>query len=121
MECNHNTCPVGVATNNPNLTKGLVVADKKERVANYHKETITAFVELMAAAGIKDPRKINRYHIHRRIIMNRHETYEDVYPYITEGCLLSEESIPEGWERDMGMASAESFRPKFSSVFVDED
>lgn len=121
LECNKNTCPVGVATNDKHLSKGLVVSDKKIRVANFQKETITAFVELMGAAGIAEPSDINRYHIHRRIIMNRHETYEDVYPYITEGCLLNKESIPEKWKRDMGMASAKSFRPRFSSAFVDED
>jgi len=121
LECNHNTCPVGVATNNKALMKGLVVSDKKVRVANFHKQTISAFVELMGAAGIDDPAEINRYHIHRRIIMNRHETYEDVYPYITEGCLLTPENYPEGWQRDMGMASSKSFRPRFSSAFVDED
>ena len=121
LECNQNTCPVGVATNKQSLMKGLVVSDKKQRVANFHKETVTAFVDLMGAAGIDDPANISRYHIHRRIIMNRHETYEDVYPYITEGCLLTKESIPNNWKRDMGMATAESFSPRFSSVFVDED
>jgi len=121
LECNRNTCPVGVATNNAALMKGLVVADKKERVANFHKETVTAFTELMGAAGMDDPDHINRYHIHRRIIMNRHETYEDVYPYILEGCLLNSETYPEGWERDMGMASADSFEPRFSSRFSDDD
>jgi glutamate synthase domain-containing protein 2 len=121
LECNRNTCPVGVATNNKSLMNGLVVSDKKVRVANFHKETIKAFVELMGAAGIDDPTTINRYHIHRRIIMNRHETYEDVYPYITEGCLLDPGSYPAGWERDMGMATADSFRPRFSSAYVDDD
>lgn len=121
LECNQNTCPVGVATNEKSLMKGLVVSDKKVRVANFHEETMTAFVELMGAAGIDDPKDINRYHIHRRIIMNRHETYEDVYPYITEGCLLSPDSYPESWKRDIGMASADSFRARFTSAYVDDD
>jgi glutamate synthase domain-containing protein 2 len=121
LECNKNTCPVGVATNDKNLKGGLVVSDKKVRVANFQKQTLTAFVELMGAAGIDNPSDINRYHIHRRIIMNRHETYEDVYPYITEGCLLTKETYPEDWKRDMGMASAKSFRPRFSAAYVDED
>lgn len=121
LECNTNTCPVGVATTDKSLMKGLVVADKKTRVANFHGQTVKAFVELMGAAGIEDPNEISRYHINRRIIMNRHETYEDVYPYITEGCLLNKETIPESWQRDMGMATVNSFRPKFRAVFVDED
>jgi len=121
LECNTNTCPVGVATQNKKLMKGLVVDDKKTRVANYHKQTVHAFLELMGASGISDPADINRYHINRRIIMNRYETYEDVYPYITEGCLLNNDTIPDSWKRDMGMASAESFTPRFKAVFVDKD
>jgi len=75
----------------------------------------------MGAAGISDHAQINRYHINRRIIMNRYETYEDVYPYLAEGCLLNNDTIPESWQRDMGMASAESFQARFKAAFVDED
>ena len=121
LECNTNTCPVGVATQDKALMKGLVVEDKKTRVANYHQQTVKAFVELMGAAGITDPATISRYHINRRIIMNRYETYEDVYPYLAEGCLLNNDTVPETWQRDMGMAVAESFQPKFKSVFVNDD
>ena len=121
LECNKNTCPVGVATQDKKLMKGLVVGDKKVRVANFHTQTMHAFVELLGAAGIESPSEISRYHIHRRIIMNRTETYEDVYPYITEGCLLNKETIPEGWKRDMGMASADSFKPRFKAVYVDDE
>ncbi|MFT6781667.1 MAG: glutamate synthase domain-containing protein 2 [Saprospiraceae bacterium] len=121
LECNTNTCPVGVATQDKALMKGLVVADKKTRVANYHQQTVKAFVELMGAAGITDPAVISRYHINRRIIMNRYETYEDVYPYLAEGCLLNNDTVPEPWHRDMGMATAESFQARFKSVFVNDD
>ncbi|HHS95136.1 MAG TPA: FMN-binding glutamate synthase family protein, partial [Phaeodactylibacter sp.] len=63
LECNKNNCPTGVATQDPELVKGLVVADKEERVANFHKETIHSFVELMAAAGIRNADEISRKHI----------------------------------------------------------
>ena len=45
LECNKNTCPTGVATQDEELVKGLVVGDKSRRVASYQKETIKAFVE----------------------------------------------------------------------------
>ena len=35
LRCNSNHCPVGVTTQNPDLVAGLVVSDKKERVASY--------------------------------------------------------------------------------------
>jgi len=121
LECNHNTCPTGVATQNPALVKGLDVNDKKVRVANYHHETVKAFVELMAAAGIDDLHKINRTHVYQRIDQHVSKSYYQLYPYIAEGALLSPESVPETWNEYMAMASADSFRPKFEAVFIDED
>lgn len=54
LRCNTNDCPTGVATQNKMLSKGLVVADKSERVYHFHANTIHAVLELLAAAGYKD-------------------------------------------------------------------
>lgn len=51
LRCNNNTCPTGVATQDKMLMKGLVVTDKSERVFHYHKNTLHAANELLAAAG----------------------------------------------------------------------
>jgi glutamate synthase domain-containing protein 2 len=51
LRCNNNECPTGVATQNKMLMKGLVVTDKSERVYNFHKNTLHAANELLAAAG----------------------------------------------------------------------
>jgi len=121
LECNHNTCPVGVATQNPTLVKGLDVNDKKVRVANYHNETVKSFVELMAAAGLDHLDKINRTHVYQRVDQHLSKSYFKLYPYISEGCLLSSESVPRSWRQYMSMADANSFRPKFEVVFIEED
>ncbi len=51
LKCNTNECPAGVATQDKMLIKGLVVKEKKERVYNFHKNTVNATIELMGAAG----------------------------------------------------------------------
>ena len=51
LRCNTNTCPTGVATQDKMLMKGLVVTDKSERVFHFHKNTLHAANELLAAAG----------------------------------------------------------------------
>jgi glutamate synthase domain-containing protein 2 len=51
LKCNNNECPTGVATQNKMLMKGLVVTDKSERVYHFHKNTLHAANELLAAAG----------------------------------------------------------------------
>ncbi|MFV7234194.1 FMN-binding glutamate synthase family protein [Flavobacterium sp. ZB4R12] len=53
LRCNTNECPTGVATQNKMLMKGLVVTDKSERVFYFHKNTLHAANELLAAAGKK--------------------------------------------------------------------
>lgn len=119
LECNKNTCPVGVATQEPGLVRGLDVNDKKVRVANYHKETIESFVELLAAAGLDHADKINRSHVHKRIIMNTNQRYDEIFPYIPKGSLLDEDLIPEAWKGFMSQANMNSFLPRFEQVYTE--
>lgn len=53
LRCHNNECPTGVATQNKMLMKGLVVTDKSDRVYHFHKNTLHAANELLAAAGKK--------------------------------------------------------------------
>lgn len=51
LRCHNNQCPTGVATQDKMLMKGLVVTDKSDRVYHFHKNTLHAANELLAAAG----------------------------------------------------------------------
>ncbi|MEX2233478.1 MAG: FMN-binding glutamate synthase family protein [Cyclobacteriaceae bacterium] len=108
LECNKNSCPTGVATQNPQLVNGLVVEDKKVRVANFHKHTVESFVELMAAAGIDSPRKLNRHQISRRVFMNEIKTLEEIYPSIPTGSLLNG-GVPPRYKMSFEAASTDKF------------
>jgi glutamate synthase domain-containing protein 2 len=108
LECNKNTCPAGVATQDPALVKGLVVDDKKVRVANYHKNTVESFAELMAASGIDSPTKLNRHQITRRVFMNEVRTLEEIYPSIPLNSMLSQD-VPEPYKKSFESASADKF------------
>ncbi|HHP7241285.1 MAG TPA: FMN-binding glutamate synthase family protein [Cyclobacteriaceae bacterium] len=88
LECNNNNCPTGITTQKKHLVEGLVVENKMYRVANFHKETIKSFVELMAAAGLDDPANIDRSHVHKRISMSEIRTYEELYPPVKVGEFL---------------------------------
>ncbi len=77
-ECNTNTCPVGIATQNQNLAVGLDVNDKYVRVANFQKKTVHAFLEMLGAAGLDSVDKLNRTHIRRRI-GTKIKTYAEIY------------------------------------------
>jgi glutamate synthase domain-containing protein 2 len=108
LECNKNSCPTGVATQDPELVKGLVVDDKKVRVANFHKHTVESFVELMAASGIDNPRKLNRHQIQRRVFMNEVRTFEEIYPSIPIGAFRGGD-VPERYKMSYEHASADEF------------
>ncbi|MEX1001021.1 MAG: FMN-binding glutamate synthase family protein [Crocinitomicaceae bacterium] len=63
--CNTNTCPVGVATQNKSLMKGLNVEHKSVRAYNFHHNTLHAFIELMCATGACHPDELNTDNIKR--------------------------------------------------------
>ncbi len=113
LECNTNKCPTGVATQNPSLTKGLVVEDKKVRVKNFHEETVKSAVELMAASGIAHPKNLHRSFIYRRVSASQIQSYAEAYPYILRGALL-EAPYPEQYQLDMANSSEETFDPSIS-------
>lgn len=109
LECNKNTCPTGVATQDPYFIKGLNITDKAGRVTNYHHNTVASFVELLSCSGLDNPEKINRSHVYRRVFMNMVKTYEEIYPPLPEGCLLDGGDAPIEFEGYLNKASAEVF------------
>ncbi|NRB64473.1 MAG: FMN-binding glutamate synthase family protein, partial [Saprospiraceae bacterium] len=113
LECNKNTCPTGVATQEKELVAGLVVADKTDRVSNYHRETVESLVELLAAAGLHKPAFITRQHILRRISMNQVQSYHTIFPKIEKGVLLHTDSVPISWKTDWLAAHTDSFTPVY--------
>ena len=88
LECNNNTCPVGVATQNKSLMSGLDVNDKSARVANFHRKTLKSFTELLAASGLSAPDQLRRQHINRRYGMNLIKRYDQIFPYSEKNSLL---------------------------------
>ncbi len=107
-ECNSNTCPVGITTHKPHLTKGLVVADKATRVFNYHRNTVKAFMELLYSAGLEHPDDLRPLHVHRRISRSQTQTYEQLFHYLAPG-ELRRAPIPGDFAVAWDGASADSF------------
>ena len=65
-ECNLDSCPVGVATQDEDLVEALVVEFKNVRVKNYHNKTVAAVKELVAAIGKDSISDISASDIYRR-------------------------------------------------------
>ncbi len=103
--CNTDQCPTGIATQNPERNKGLVVPDKAQRVANFHHQTIVNLAELLGAAGLDDLNQLEPRHINRRVQGTEVRTYAQLYPSIAPGCLLENSTIPDNWRADWERAN----------------
>ncbi len=109
LECHANTCPTGIATQNPRLTKGLVPEEKSIRVARFQHETVKSAMELMASAGIDHPDKVDRSVVSMRVDRTKISTFEETYPELEVGCLLNGSKVPNTMFAFWKRATAESF------------
>ena len=109
LRCNNNTCPTGITTQNPTLTRGLVVPDKAERVFRFHRASVESLLDLMDAMGVADIRDITPDLIFRRTGDMRVKTFAELYDYLAPGQLLDDGAIPADWAGDWKNASASAF------------
>jgi len=107
--CNTDKCPTGIATQAPSRSGALIVSDKSQRVANFHKETVHNLMELLAAAGLDDLSQLTPAHINRRISGTNTRTYAELYPNIGPNCLKEGSNIPADWQRDWVKACSNSW------------
>jgi glutamate synthase domain-containing protein 2 len=89
LKCDTNECPTGITTHNPNLTRGLVVKDKAERVKNFQQETVRAATELLAGMGLTEFTQLKRSHINKRTEPETFRSFEEIYPSVEKGSLIS--------------------------------
>ncbi|MCP5205921.1 MAG: FMN-binding glutamate synthase family protein [Hahellaceae bacterium] len=89
MSCHTGRCPTGIATQDPSRSQKLDVADKSERVYNFHKHTVEALGHLIGAAGLKSPSELGPEHIVRRISSNEVKSYIDLFHFVEPGQLLT--------------------------------
>ncbi|GIX16165.1 MAG: FMN-binding glutamate synthase family protein [Rhodothalassiaceae bacterium] len=89
MKCHTNRCPTGVTTHDPRLQRGLVVADKAERVANYIRHLEHEVGVIAHSCGVKEPRELTRRHV--RIVCPDTRTIglDELYPDVEPGAFLS--------------------------------
>ena len=107
-QCNANTCPTGVATQNKRLQYGLVVDEKKHHIANFHKNTMESFLEMIGALGLNNPSDLNPSHIMRRVGVQKVKSFNEIYDYLSPGQLLTP-NIPTSYKHHWELANPERF------------
>jgi len=86
--CHTGLCPTGVTTQDPDRMRALVVPTKAERVSNFHRNTLEALQELLAAAGLNHPSELGPEHVIRRVSPNEVRSLARLHPWLAPGELL---------------------------------
>lgn len=109
QSCHTDKCPTGVATQDPSRQRALVVPDKAERVYYFHRNTLRALRDLLAAAGLEHPDQLGPEHIIRRVSGNEIRSLANLHFFVRPGELL--EGVPRHpvFELFWPLARADSF------------
>ena len=111
QSCNTNKCPTGVATQDPLRQRALVVADKAERVRHFHRNTLKALAQILAAAGLTHPAQLRPQHLVRRISPTRVQLFSQAHVFLQPGELLSGATPHRFYAESWRLARAERFEP----------
>ena len=108
QRCHLDTCPVGVATQDPRRARALDVGDKSQRVQRYQRATVDEAARIMASMGVRRPEDLAPDQL--RLVIGPGETvsYADRYGWLEPGELLDDP--PANWRSDWSLASADTFR-----------
>ncbi|HTH43767.1 MAG TPA: FMN-binding glutamate synthase family protein [Oxalicibacterium sp.] len=115
QSCHTDRCPTGIATQDATRQRAIVVPEKAQRVASFHRNTLKALAELIAAAGLRHPSELQPHHLVRRVSANQVKLVSALLPYLEAGQLLAETSssapLPEVFSKYWPISQAESFQP----------
>ena len=106
--CHTNTCPVGVATQDPKRMRALYVPDKTERVFHYQQHCVEQAMQLMGSMGVTGPDELRPHMLRRRMDYREVRSYAEIFHHLQPGELLS--APPAGsWARDWELATPDKF------------
>ncbi len=110
LSCHTDHCPTGVATQDQHRQKALYVPNKATRVAQFHRSTLKALTEVVAAAGLEHPSQFRLHHFFKRVSASEIKTYADFHRPLEPGELLNGTEDLR-FKTPWAMASAETFAP----------
>lgn len=79
LRCDSGKCPVGIATQDITLYKGIDITDKSERVANFHKNTMKALADFIGACGCETPKQITPKMFYKKTDKDINKSFAEIY------------------------------------------
>lgn len=108
-QCSTGECVTGVATQDADRQMALDVDEKSERVFSFHKNTLIAFSEILAAAGLRKPSDLKPEHMVRRITATEIKDFSQLHYFMKNGELLSDYITSEFYKAMWDRASDKAF------------
>jgi len=109
QSCHTGACPTGVATQDPARQRAIDVPSKAGRVTSYHRNTLLALSELVAASGLAHPSQLRGTHFLLRSASDRVVSLDQQYPPLEMGELLGDYDRFSPYGVAFSAASAGSF------------
>jgi glutamate synthase domain-containing protein 2 len=109
IACNTNRCPTGVATQDAGRQAALYVPDKIERVYNFHRLTLRALSDMLAAAGLGHPDQLGPHHLVRRVSATEIKQFSELHTFLRPRELLDGSCASRFYFDNWNRASAGSF------------
>ncbi|WP_230656385.1 FMN-binding glutamate synthase family protein [Psychrobacter sp. I-STPA10] len=107
--CHTNTCPTGVATQDPYRQQALDVPSKADRVASFHKNTLKSLASIVGATGLQHPADLKPYHIARRMQDGQIKLLSKYFYFMDAGALVKGNARADIYNQMWVMADANSF------------
>ena len=110
--CNTNECPTGVATQNPVRGKAIDVPSKGQRVANFQRNTLHAFFELVGSMGLDNPKLLTPNMLKRRAANGLTTSWGALAPLLEENALVNDSTrnhLDQQWQNWWNSANSEHF------------
>ena len=109
LSCNTNMCPTGIATQDDARGKAIDVPVKGQRVANFQRNTLHSFFELVGSMGLDDPKNLTPAMIKRRTQNGLMISYGAAIPQLAENALFDTEQLSYPWSIWWQQASSAQF------------
>lgn len=109
LQCAENTCPVGVATQDPRRQRALHVPTKIENVYNYQHNTVQQALRIMASLGVASPSDLHPDMLRRNMSEGVSASYAELFEWLEPGQLLHDP--PPAWQQAWTQADPSVFGP----------
>lgn len=115
QRCHTNKCPVGVTTQDLRLQRALVVSDKAERVHHFHRNTVHALAEMVAAMGLDHPSALSPALAMKRVTQSQVQSFLEIYDHWEESSLVAG-TAPVRFQHLWDIAVPEVFTPAIPQI-----